>query len=91
MLSCDMQAAYHGVPIVGMPLFAEQPDNVARAVEKGWGLGIAVHPLSMLPQNLQSALTRVLQEDSFAEKAAEVSHLIRAHRQSPGERAASKP
>ena len=85
-----MQAAYHGVPIVGMPLFGEQPDNVARAVEKGWGLGITVHPLPKLAQNLEQALTRVLQDPSFAQRAAQISRLMNAHRWTPAEVAASK-
>lgn len=85
-----MQAAYHGVPIVGMPLFGEQPDNVVRAVDKGWGLQVSVHPLPKLAQNLQQALSRVLQEPGFAKSAARMSYLMRAHRWTPAEVAASK-
>ena len=29
-----LQAAWHGKPIVGLPLMLEQPDNVARAEEQ---------------------------------------------------------
>lgn len=83
------EAAYHGVPIVGMPLFGEQADNVARAVDKGWGLQVSVHPLPKLAQNLQQALSRVLQEPSFAKSAARMSYLMRAHRWTPAEVAAS--
>lgn len=75
---------------MGMPLFGEQPDNVARAVDKGWGLQVSVHPLPKLAQNLQQALSRVLQESSFAKSAARMSHLMRAHRWTPAEVAASK-
>ena len=85
-----LQAAYHAVPIVGMPLFGEQPDNMARAVERGWGLRVQVHPLPKLASSLEQALTRVLREPSFAEQAAAVSQLMRAHRWSPAEIAASK-
>lgn len=85
-----VQAAYHGIPIVGMPLFGEQPDNVARAVEKGWGLGFTVHPLPQLAHTLERSLRRVLQEPTFAEQAVAVSKLMRAKRWSPAEVAASK-
>ena len=85
-----MQAAYHGVPIVAMPLFGEQPDNVAIAVEKGWGLAVKVHPLPRLAMCLQQALTRVLQEPAFAQRAAAVSKLMKARRWAPAEVAASK-
>ena len=33
LLPC-LQAAWHGKPIVGMPLMIEQPDNLARAEEQ---------------------------------------------------------
>ena len=85
-----MQAAYHGVPLVGMPMLVEQPDNVARAVEKGWGVGITVHPLPKLAQSLQEALTTVLQVPSFAAKAGRMSQLMKAHRWTPAEVAASR-
>ena len=78
------------MPIVGMPLFGEQPDNVARAVEKGWGVGITVHPLSSLAQRLQQALTKVLEDVSCEERAAKMSSLMQAHRWTAAEVAASK-
>ncbi|KAL3135835.1 hypothetical protein ABBQ32_007395 [Trebouxia sp. C0010 RCD-2024] len=50
------EAAYHGVPVVGLPLFAEQPDNMARAVEQGFGLSVDVNDALGLSQNLRRAL-----------------------------------
>ena len=35
-----MQAAFHGVPVVGLPVFGDQPDNVMKAVFRGFGLMI---------------------------------------------------
>ena len=85
-----MQAAYHGVPIVGLPLWGEQPDNVARAVEQGFGLRVSIDDTQNLARNLHSALQRVLSNPSFATNAAKVSNLIRATRESPASQAASK-
>ena len=34
------QAAYHGVPVVGIPMLADQLDNVMKAVYRGFGLAI---------------------------------------------------
>jgi len=43
------QAAYHGVPLVGIPMYGDQPDNVAKAVHRGFGLLVAA-------QHLQASL-----------------------------------
>ncbi len=36
-----MQAAYHGVPIVALPFFADQPANADKAVAR---VCLALHP-----------------------------------------------
>ena len=36
-----MEAIYHGVPMLGMPVFIDQGDVLARIVEKGIGIGIS--------------------------------------------------
>ena len=87
-LSVCLQAGYHGVPIVGMPLFAEQPDNIARAIDRGFGLAVSVHSKT-LAKDMEAALKRVLQEPSFAVSAARISRLIKARRWTPAETAAS--
>jgi len=37
------EALYHGVPMLGFPLFAEQPTNCERAYAKGFGLRMDIH------------------------------------------------
>ncbi len=85
-----LQAAYHGVPIVGLPLFAEQPDNMARATEQGFGLSVSVDDVLGLSQNLRRALLQILQNPSFADNASRVSRRIRATHWSPASQAASE-
>lgn len=82
------EAAYHGVPIVGLPLFAEQPDNMARATEQGFGLSVSVDDALGLSQNLRQALQQVLQNPTFAGNASRVSRLIRATSWTPASQAA---
>lgn len=84
-----MQAAYHGVPVVGLPLFAEQPDNMARAVEQGFGLSVDVNDALGLSQNLRRALQQVLGDPSFSGNATRISRLIKSTRWSPADQAAS--
>jgi len=84
------QGAYHGVPLVGMPLFAEQPDNIARAIDRGFALSVSVKKLDTLAKDLEQAISRILKEPSFAVNAAKVSHLMKAHRETPAQLAASE-
>lgn len=72
-----------------MPLFAEQPDNVARAIDRGFGLAVSVQSKT-LAKDMEHALKRVLHEPSFAASAARISHLVKARRWTPAETAASK-
>ena len=88
--SSGIQAGYHGVPLVGMPLFAEQPDNIAVAQDRGFGLAVSVRSKS-LATDLEKALRRVLHEPSFAANAGRISKLMKAKRWAPAELAASKP
>ena len=84
------QGAYHGVPLVGMPLFAEQPDNIARPIDRGFALSVSVKKLDTLATDLEQAISRILKESSFAVNAAKVSHLMKAHRETPAQLAASE-
>ncbi len=89
-LAVWLQASYHGVPIVGMALVGEQPDNLARAVDRGYGLTVNVKKLGSLAQDLEKALKRILGDPSFKANAARISNIMRAHRLSPAEKAAGK-
>ncbi|RXG67434.1 UDP-glucuronosyltransferase 3A1, partial [Armadillidium vulgare] len=32
-----MEAAYHGVPLIGMPIYADQQKNMLEVENEGWG------------------------------------------------------
>jgi UDP:flavonoid glycosyltransferase YjiC (YdhE family) len=86
MLTVLMQAGYHGIPIVGIPVFGDQPDNVMKAVFRGFGLMIS--PGTITEATLVAAVGRVTTEPRFREAARKVSVRMRAHRVSPAEKAA---
>ena len=69
--------------MVGMPLFAEQPDNIAKAKDRGYALSVDVKQIQTLAKDLERSLKRLLHEPSFGENAARISHTMQAHRQTP--------
>lgn len=52
------QAIYHDVPMVGIPLFADQPDNMVHMQTKG--VAIVLDFSSMRTQDLVDALTAIV-------------------------------
>ena len=36
-LFSTLEATYHGVPMLGMPVFGDQSSNLDRVVSEGWG------------------------------------------------------
>ena len=54
------EAAYHGLPMVGIPLFADQFDNMERAVARGMALQLDM--LTLTEEALSEAVTRVVED-----------------------------
>ncbi|MEB3367719.1 glycosyltransferase [Saccharopolyspora mangrovi] len=61
------ESLYAGVPIVGLPMFAEQPANAERITELGAGLALNVEDAS--GPALHEAVLRVLEEPAFRSAA----------------------
>ncbi|KAF7663470.1 hypothetical protein LDENG_00210600 [Lucifuga dentata] len=72
------EAIYHGVPMVGIPLFADQPDNMVHV--KGKGAAISMEFNFMKTEDLRDAITAVINEPSYKENA---THLSRIHHDRP--------
>lgn len=84
-----MQAAYHGVPIAGIPLIADQLDNVMKAVHRGFGL--AINPKGGLKADaISTALRRLLAEPAFRAAAGKLSRRLRSRPRTPAQEAAGK-
>ena len=84
-----MQAAFHAVPMVGIPLIADQLDNVMKAVHRGFGL--AVSPKGGLrADEIAAALNTVLSEPDFKEAALKLSKRLRSRTRTPTQEAAGR-
>lgn len=75
------------MPLVGIPLIADQLDNVMKAVHRGFGL--AVSPKGGLKAAaISTALNRVLAEPEFKGAAARLSRRLRSRTRTPAQEAA---
>lgn len=60
LLSCT-EAVYHGIPIIGIPVFGDQSLNTAKAVDNGYGLLVSFTNLT--ETSISWALNEVLGND----------------------------
>uniref|UniRef100_A0A3P8RMT2 UDP-glucuronosyltransferase n=1 Tax=Amphiprion percula TaxID=161767 RepID=A0A3P8RMT2_AMPPE len=72
------EAIYHGIPVVGLPLFFDQPDNLSRVRAKG---AAVIVDIAMLNRHIfAEALMAVLYNSTYREK---MQMLSRLHRDQP--------
>ncbi|KAI3372119.1 hypothetical protein L3Q82_006971 [Scortum barcoo] len=79
------EAIYHGVPLVGLPLMFDQPDNFFRM--KARGVAEVLDLTTVNKDNFLAALKKVLYEPSYREKMTTLSNLQRDQPMKPLDRA----
>uniref|UniRef100_A0A8C3VQ32 UDP-glucuronosyltransferase n=1 Tax=Catagonus wagneri TaxID=51154 RepID=A0A8C3VQ32_9CETA len=67
------EAIYHGVPMVGIPLFGDQHDNIARVQAKGAAIELDLH--TMTTSDLLKALEAVINNPSYKENVMKLSRI----------------
>uniref|UniRef100_A0A3B4ZXA5 UDP-glucuronosyltransferase n=1 Tax=Stegastes partitus TaxID=144197 RepID=A0A3B4ZXA5_9TELE len=72
------EAIYHGVPVVGLPLFFDQPENIFRVKVKGAAVTVDIAMLDR--QIFAEALMAVLNNSTYREN---MQRLSRLHRDQP--------
>ncbi|XP_054628310.1 UDP-glucuronosyltransferase 2A2-like [Dunckerocampus dactyliophorus] len=75
------EAIYHGVPMVGMPLFADQPDNMVHMKAKG--AAVVVELNFMTSEDLSNAIGTVINDKSYKENAMLLSRIHHDRPMSP--------
>lgn len=75
------EAIYHGVPVVGLPLFFDQYDNLQRLKERGGAKLLTIQTVDK-DDNFLEAIQEVLSEPSYT---LNMQRLSRLHRDQPVE------
>ncbi|XP_072922169.1 UDP-glucuronosyltransferase 2A2-like isoform X1 [Hemitrygon akajei] len=78
------EAIYHGVPLVGIPLFADQPDNLAHMKVKG--VAVVLNFATLRAQDLVDALNTVINGTRYKENAMKLSRIHHDQQLTPLER-----
>ncbi|XP_056274351.1 UDP-glucuronosyltransferase 2A1-like isoform X1 [Pseudoliparis swirei] len=79
------EAIYHGVPMVGIPMFADQPENMIHVGAKG--AAVSVHFNSMKTEDLRDAVNTVINEKSYKENVLWLSSIHHDRPMSPRDEA----
>lgn len=79
------EALYHGVPIIGFPLFADQHLNCRSASRKDFGLILDIH--SFTADELYATIIEVIKNSTYKQTMKRVSSIFRDQPMSPQERA----
>ncbi|KAM6150519.1 UDP-glucuronosyltransferase 2B17-like [Erethizon dorsatum] len=79
------EAIYHGIPMVGIPLFGEQHDNIAHMNAKGAAIKLEFKSISST--DLLNALKTVINNPSYKENAMQLSTIHHDQPMKPLDRA----
>ncbi|TRY88607.1 hypothetical protein DNTS_016506 [Danionella cerebrum] len=78
-LNSIYEAMYHGVPVVGVPLFGDHYDTMTRVQAKG--MGIMLEWKRMSEEDLHTAMVNVIMNKRYRERAQLLSQI---HKDQPG-------
>ncbi|XP_008292290.1 UDP-glucuronosyltransferase 3A1 [Stegastes partitus] len=72
-----LQAVYHAVPVLGIPLFGDQFDNMVRAETKG--LGLTINPTQITREQLSATIQTLIEDIRFKSSASSLSRIHKSH------------
>lgn len=75
------EAVFNAIPIIGIPIYADQYNNLLQAEEKGFGKILKYEDIS--EKYLESVILEVLNNDSYKKKALEISQRFKDRPMTP--------
>ena len=79
------EAVYHGVPLIGIPMFGDQPANMRKAESLGYGITLEFSELT--EDILTDAVNNILQKPEYRENARKLSVIFNDQIDRPLDRA----
>jgi len=79
------EALYHGIPMIGFPVFSDQAYNAKRLDRKGFGLSMDLNHFTA--DELLDNIHKILGDESYKERVTKASEIFRSQAQTPVERA----
>ncbi|CAH2227175.1 jg14579 [Pararge aegeria aegeria] len=81
-----METLNAGIPIIGMPFFADQYVNIERAAAKGFGMAMDFNEKT--PDLLRDAIKEMVENPSYKQRAKEFSAIFKNNIVTPGQQLA---
>lgn len=69
------EAKFHGVPILGIPVFGDQPKNAKAIAKEGWALELPYSDINA--PSLSRAINELISNETYTRKVKEWSRLYR--------------
>ncbi|XP_022207633.2 UDP-glucosyltransferase 2 [Nilaparvata lugens] len=79
-LSSTLEAVNAGVPVLGIPMFGDQPANIMNLVRRGAGISIDYDDITT--EKLTSSIREIIEDKSYKENAVKLSTLFKDRPQS---------
>jgi len=79
------EALYHGVPMIGFPMFGDQVNNAKRLDYKGYGLSMDL--CDFTAEELVINIRKILEDKTYKQRVVKASEIFRSQAQSPVEKA----
>uniref|UniRef100_A0A8C8YP18 UDP-glucuronosyltransferase n=1 Tax=Prolemur simus TaxID=1328070 RepID=A0A8C8YP18_PROSS len=79
-----MEAIQHGVPMVGIPVFGDQPENMVRVEAKKFGVSINLKEIKA--ETLALKMEQVIEDKRYKSAAVAASVIRRSHPLTPAQR-----